>query len=92
MIIRTNGEFKLTNNIKGRGASQTILYLSGTPDGATIQLHYKDELNQLVALTDGVLESPQQYVIYDGSLKELYVVVTNATENTEIAIQSEGAG
>lgn len=92
MIITDNGSFKLNNNVLGRGGSQTIIYASGLPAGASIALHYLDELNNLVAITDGILEFPEQYVLNSGSMTSLYAVVTGATVDTKVAIQLEGAG
>lgn len=86
MIITANGIFKIVRATRSIGGNSSIVYVSGTAGGASIQLAYLDDFDTYVPLANGIISAGNQYVAEHGYSSDVYVVISGATGATNLAI------
>lgn len=89
MIITADGTFKIVRATRGASGNSSIIYLSGTLGGATVQLAYLDSLDNHSLLTNGTLSPGEQYIVEHGSNNAVYALVTGATGTTNLALDAK---
>jgi len=66
MKITANGKYSLKSNVSGIGGDTTVILISGSTGGGTINIGHYDEYKNFIPFTDGTVLSPSQTAIKHG--------------------------
>ena len=90
MILTANGDFLVKPEVVGMNADTFIVYVSGSIDGAVMQLRYKDEGGNWVNLENGLLVIDTQNKVEAGRGAYIHLNISNAGASTEIFVTTRG--